>query len=301
MDLYDVIIVGGGPAGLSAALMLGRCRRRVLVFDSGQYRNAHSHGVHGFLSRDCILPSELLDISRRQLEPYGVERCEKTVERIEGSVPAFEVVAGELRCKGRRVLIATGVTDTLPDIPNVRDFYGVSVHHCPYCDGWEHRDQPIAVYGAGKHGWGLALSLKTWSADVVLCTNGPAKLDSKQREDLKQQNIAIYTESIQQLEGENGDLQRIRFRDGSAIERRAIFFSTGQRQTCTLGPDLKCALTHRGAIKTDKFERTSVPGIFAAGDCSRNVQWVSVAVAQGAIAAEAINIELQKEDRAAQE
>jgi thioredoxin reductase len=297
---YDVIIVGGGPAGLSAALMLGRCRRRVLVCDSGQYRNAASNGVHGFLSRDGIHPAELLDISRQQLVPYGVEYCQVTVKGVHGSMPKFRV---EFETGGpaeaRRLLIATGVVDKLPPLPGTDRFYGTSIHHCPYCDAWEHRDQKLAVYGQGRHAVGLALSLKTWSNDVVVCTSGPSKMSPKDRDQLQRFSIPLYTAPVTRLEGSGGALERVVFKNGESIECNAIFFNTGQDQHCSLGRDLTCAFTHRGVIKTDKFEKTSIPGVYAVGDCSRNVQFVAVAAAQGAIAAQAINIELQEEDRAA--
>jgi thioredoxin reductase len=295
---YDIIVVGGGPAGLSAALMLGRCRRRVLVCDSGRYRNAASGGVHGFLSRDCILPAELLEISRRQLEPYGVKLLRIAVAKIARLSAGFKVtLADRTTCTARRILLATGVTDRVPEIANVDQFYGSSVHHCPYCDAWEHQDQPLAVYGRGRPGIGLALSLKTWSDDVVLCTDGRSNLRPSDRDELERNSILLHSGRIAKLEGTGGSLERIVFIDGRELARKAIFFNTGQFQTCSLAEDLGCEFTKRGAIKTDKFEKTSVPGVFAAGDCSRNVQFVAVAAAQGAIAAAAINVELQREDR----
>ena len=266
--------------------------------DTGKYRNAASHGVHGFLSRDGILPSELLEISRGQLDQYGVELCNISVSRIEGSLPEFVLTLGQSETKtARRLLLATGVSDKLPPIRNIDRFYGSSVHHCPYCDAWEHRDQPLAVYGKGRPAMGLALSLLTWSADVAVCTDGPHEMRREHRAELEKYSISLFPQKIESLEGEGGSLERIVFRNGESIGRQAIFFNTGQVQACSLGTDLNCALTTRGVIKTDKFEKTSVPGIYAAGDCSRNAQFVSVATAQGTIAAEAINIELQEEDR----
>ncbi len=297
--LYDVIIAGGGPAGLSAALMLGRSRRKVLVCDSERYRNQRTEGVHGFLSRDGIKPSELLRLSRGQLSAYDVEvrRCQV--------VRADVVASGGFRVKladgktenGRRLLLATGVVDHLPKIEGFEEFYGSSVHHCPYCDGWEHRDEPMAAYGPGRSAYGLALSLKTWTGDVTLCTHGRSRLSKKDRETLDLLGIGVREEKIERLEGRRGRLEKIIFGRGEPLPCRAVFFNPEQRQTCSLGNVLGCEFTRRGVIKTDKCERTQVRGVFAAGDCSRNVQWVAVAVSQGAIAAERINIELQEEDR----
>ena len=295
---YDVIIVGGGPAGLSAALMLGRCRRTVLVCDSGRYRNAASAGVHGFLSRDGMKPLDLIRVAREQLRPYEVKIRPAVVKSVTPRGSGFRIVleSGE-RMECRRVLLATGVVDQVPAIEGIEPLYGKSVHHCPYCDAWEHRDQPIAAYGKGRPAMGLAMSLKTWSRDVVLLTNGPTRLSPNQRSELAALEIPVRAGRIARLEGKGGDLQRIVFKNGDALARRAIFFNTGQHQRCGLASELGCTFTKRGAIRVDKSERTRAPGVFAAGDCSRNVQFVAVAAAEGAVAAQAINVELQEEDR----
>jgi thioredoxin reductase len=297
---YDVIIVGGGPAGLSAALMLGRSRRSVLVLDSGRYRNAASEAMHGFLTRDGLPPAELRRIARQELEPYGVriECATARNARQDGNLFVVELAEGG-ECRSRKLVLATGVVDQVPPLEGIDRFYGKSVHHCPYCDAWEHRDQPMAAYGKGRKGMGLAMSLKTWTDRVVLCTDGPSGLSTANRATLAELEIAIRTDKITRLEGEGADLHRIVFTKGDPAEVRAIFFNTGQHQHCDLAGQFGCQFTERGAIHTDRWERTNVTGLFAVGDCSRNVQWVVVAAAQGAIAAEKINIELQEEDRAA--
>ena len=295
---YDVVIVGGGPAGLSAALMLGRCRRRILICDSGRYRNAATHAVHGFLSRDGIAPDELREIARQQLACYDVEIRRCTVAHAEKRDHSFQVVLEDgSEVEGRRLLVATGMVDHLPKIDGIKQFYGTSVHHCPYCDAWDHRDQPMAAYGRDRAAYGLALSLKTWTEDVALLTDGPCRLSKEEREKLDLLGIQFRTSRILRLEGERGQLERIVFQKGDSLQRHAIFFNTGQHQRCGVGEMLGCTFSHRGTIKTDRFERTNIPGVYAAGDCSRNVQFVAVASAQGAIAAEQINMELQEEDR----
>lgn len=295
---YDVIIVGGGPAGLSGALLLGRCRRRVLLCDSGRYRNAATHAVHGFLSRDGIAPDELRQIARQQLECYDIEIRNCTVKSAEKREGDFLITLEDgARCTGRRLLVATGMVDQLPEVEGIKEFYGTSVHHCPYCDAWDHRDQPMAAYGRDRAAYGLSLSLKTWTDRVTLLTDGPCRLSKREREQLDILGIGFRTDKVARFEGRNGKLERIVFQKGSPLECEAMFFNTGQHQRCSVGGMLGCAFSHRGAIQVDRFEKTNIPGVYAAGDCSRNVQFVSVAAAQGSIAAEQINIELQDEDR----
>lgn len=296
--MLDVIIVGGGCAGLSAALILGRCRRRALVFDSGRPRNARSHGLHGFLTRDGIKPGEFLEIARDQLKIYETveyHHAEVTdAQQIEGG---FEVVLSDgSRFRSRKMILATGVVDHIPQIRGVEQFYGSSVFHCPYCDGWEVRDQPLAVYGKGKHGRGLALELLPWSRDLMLCTDGPSELTPGEFAELSQRNIEVREAPIDRLEGDGGHLERIVFVNGDGVRRRALFFSTGENQRSDLPRKLGCSFTEKGAVQTGKYESTDIPGLYVAGDASRDVQLAIVAAAEGAEAAFAINTALSKED-----
>lgn len=293
--MYDVIIVGGGPAGLSAALVLGRCRRRVLVCDDGQYRNEASRGVHGFLTRDGIHPAELRRIGREQIERYDVEYRMTRVKGARAVENRFEVTLednGRLEC--RKLLLATGVTDKLPEIKGTRQFYGCGIFHCPYCDGWEVRDQPLAVYGSGKSGAGLAISLQSWSADVVLCADGPSHLKPDEAARLARHSIVVHEQKIAAFEG-GEHLETILFADGTRLARRALFLSTGQSQRCDLAGRLGCRFTRKGAVFTGKFETTNIPGLYVAGDASKDVQLAIVAAAEGAKAAIAIHTSLQEE------
>ena len=295
---YEVLIVGGGPAGLSAALVLGRCRRRVLVCDAGQPRNSASHGLHGFLTRDGIKPSEFLEIARQQLQPYDTVELRQTEVTSAKRLPeGFELTltSGE-SVSARKLLLATGVVDELPALDGLQDFYGRSVFHCPYCDGWEVRDQPLAIYGNGENGSGLALELKFWSRDLLLCTDGPSQLTREQTERLAKDNIEIREEKIERLEGKDGKLEYIVFTNGERVERRAMFFSTGHYHGSNLAKQLGCVFTEDDCVATGEYETTSVPGLYAAGDASKLVQFVIVAASEGAQAAVAINKELIKED-----
>lgn len=295
---YDVIIVGGGPAGLSAALVLGRCRRRVLLCDSGAPRNAASDGVHGFFTRDGTPPAELLQIGREQLQEYDVELRNVEVSDVSMSDGGFEAeLADGGRFTSRMLLLATGVRDQLPELEGLEDLYGRSVHHCPYCDGWEHRDQAIAVYGRGKAGMALSLSMKTWSDDVVLCTDGAARLGTPERMRLARHGITIREEKIARLEGNDGHLRRIIFTEGEPLDRDTLFFTTGQDQSCQIPSRLQCKFTRRGSIWADRTEQTNIPGLYVAGDASRDAQFVIVAAAEGAKAAMAMNRAMQSEER----
>jgi len=300
---FDVIIVGAGPAGLSAALVLGRCRRRVLVCDAGQPRNAASHGLHLFLTRDGIDPAQFLNIAREQLRPYETVTLRHTkvtdARRITGG---FEIVldansdAREERVSTRKLLLATGVVDTLPELEGLPAFYGRSVFHCPYCDGWEMRDRPLAVYGRGENGSGLALELTLWSRDVVLCTDGPSELSKEQRERLDRHNIGLREDKIKRLDGSDGDLKQVLFESGEPLDARGMFFSTGNSPASDLATKLGCKFTEQGCVDTGDYEVTSVPGVYAAGDATRLAQFVIIAAAEGAQAGFAINKELLKED-----
>jgi thioredoxin reductase len=298
-DFVDVVIVGGGPAGLSAALMLGRCRRSVLVCDTGKPRNRASHAMHGFLSRDGINPREFLDIARRDLEQYDTIRLQD-VEVIGAECKAdgrFEVtLAGGDRVRSRKLLIATGVSDNVPEIDGIAELYGRSVFHCPYCDGWEIRDRPIAIYGRGERGLGLSLELTVWSPDLVLCTDGPSEIDTEGLTKLERNGIAVREDRIVRLDGHDGILERIVFESGESLARRAMFFTTGQSQQSELAIHLGCEFNDKGTVRTGKYEATHLHGLFVAGDASRAVQWVIVAAAEGAEAAFAINTDLIKED-----
>jgi thioredoxin reductase len=299
-ETWDAMIVGGGPAGLSAALVLGRCCRRVLVADEGRQRNRFSAHLHGFLTRDATPPQEFIAVAREQLRPYQtVHLIDDVVEQATCCDSGFKVtlrhhetvVAGTL-------LLATGVVDHVPSIPGIEPLYGKSVHHCPYCDGWECRGRRIAAYGSGDDkGGGLALMLRQWSHDVVLFSDGPADLSSAMQVRLRDHDVAVREAKIAQLEGEGSQLKRVVLADGQSVERDAFFFNTGQHQRSPLASNLGCRFTDRGGVDAGELEvATNVEGLFVAGDVTRDVQLVAMAAAEGVKAAFAINKLLLRRD-----
>ncbi len=298
LPALDAVIVGAGPAGLSAALILGRCRRRVLVCGSGPQRNLLASHLHGYLTRDGITPAEFLHRARMDLEPYqSVElRDAEVVEaRRIGAGFAVRLKGGE-RFEARRLLLATGVVDDIPPLEGIESLYGRSVFHCPYCDGWELRDRPLAVYGQPGHAALLAMTLRVWSGDLVVCTGG-ASPEAEHSALLARHGIAVREEPIARLEGSNGQLERIVFANGEGLAREALFFSTGQRQHSPLAAQLGCSFNRKGVVKTGRCEATNVPGLYVAGDASEATQFVIVAAAEGAMAASDINESLEEEDR----
>ncbi|MBC6991284.1 NAD(P)/FAD-dependent oxidoreductase [Hymenobacter sp. BT491] len=300
---YDVLIVGAGSAGLSAALTLGRCLRRVLVCDGGDPRNAPSPAVHGFLSRDGIKPAELLRLGREQLAPYpSVELRTARVLEIKPLAYGFEIIAETENSRSftitaRKVLLSTGVEDELPPLDGMRELWGVGVLHCPYCHGWEVRDQPLAVYGRGKGVTGLALLVSRWSPDVVVCTDGPGGLTDHARQRLARQKIQVREEVVKCLEGtKKGELRHVVFETGEPLARHALFVHPHQHQRTQFAEHLGCRITGKGAIWIDKKQQTSLPGLYAAGDNTSGLQQALLAAAEGAKAAININETLTREE-----
>ena len=298
--IWDTIIVGGGPAGLSAALVLGRCRRSVLLVDEGRQRNRFAAHMHGFLTRDGATPREFLETARDELRAYAsVHFIRDLVLEAACSGAEFSLtLQHHVPSRARTVLLATGVVDHLPAIEGIEPLYGKSVHHCPYCDGWEWRDRRIAAYGNGDDkGGGLALMLKQWSSDVQLFTDGPADLSEPMRARLVSQGIPVHEAKVFRLEGDGPRLERIVLSDGRAVERDALFFNTGQHQRSPLAARLGCTFTDRGGIDAGELDvATGIEGLYVAGDVTRDVQLVVIAAAEGAKAAFAINKLLLKRD-----
>lgn len=296
--MTDVVIIGGGTAGLSAALVLGRARRNVLVLDGGQPRNAPAAAAHGVFTREGTPPLELLQIARDQLRGYpSVEIREGTAVSVDAGIDDFHVmtVSGE-RIQARKLLLAYGLADSLPEIAGLNEFWGESVLHCPYCHGWEVRDEPLAYIANGPVATEFGALLLGWSRDLVLCTNGPADLTAEQREQLSRNGVEVREQRIISVEGEGRKVRAIRFEDGRVLLRSALFVRPTVRPQMDFSVVLGCEQTEAGFVKADELGRTSVPGVFAAGDLVTAFQQVIRAAATGATAAAGINHSLAAED-----
>jgi thioredoxin reductase len=297
-SIWDVVVVGGGPAGLSAGMWLGRCRRKVVVVDAGEPRNLRSHGVRGYLTRDGILPLDLLALGRSELRRYRVPYWKDRVTAVQRGETSFAVtLRSGKKLRARKLVLATGLRDHLPAIEGVAERYGTSVHHCPYCDGFEHADRPLAVYARGNAGFAVARKLLDWSHDVTLLTDGASRLSPRQLTELELLGIAVDSRRIQRLEGPGQKLTRVRFADGDAVACRALFFSLGFDQRSGLAEGLGCRFTDSGCVITGRRGESGVAGVFVVGDASRDTQMAIVAAAEGARAAVKVHEELQAEDR----
>jgi thioredoxin reductase len=296
-DKYDVVIVGGGPAGLSAALTLGRSRRRVLIAGAGPPRNAPAEAAHNVFTRDGTPPPELLHLGREQLAPYGVVYREEHVASVEKTEASFRVVfQNGGRVEAARLLLATGVRDVLPDIPGFQELWGRSVFHCPYCHGWEVAGWPLAVYGSGQGGYDFVALLRGWSSDLILFTDGPANLTEAQRARLRGRGVGLREEKITRLQESGGQMEAVVLATGEAVPRRGLFVRPAQELRSALARQLGCPLTADGRIAADEFGKTGVAGVYVAGDTGPFSQQIIAAAASGVTAAAHLNHELLREE-----
>lgn len=299
--MYDVVVVGGGPAGLNASLQLGRARRSVVVSD-GQVPRNPGHGVHGFLTRDGIRPDELRAAGRREIAAYpGVEFRDTSAVAaggLDGGTYAVQFADGS-EARARKVLLASGVTDQLPAIEGLAGIWGVRAFNCPYCSAWEVRDQPLSVIGSDDMAAMMATHLTQWSPRVYLCANGDAEISQELQMMLQAHDIDVIEEPVERIE-ETGTGVRIHGR--SPITVASVFLHPAVRQRSDLAQQLGCTLQDDGTVQVDDFGQTGVPGVYAAGDMSRKPSMplpsmhVVNAASNGSMAAVAMDQEIATED-----
>lgn len=295
--MEDVVIIGGGAGGLNAALVLARVRRRVLVIDAGAPRNAPAQAVHGFISRDGTPPAELLAAGRAEVERYGGRAVAGKVLAVRRGADGFEVELADGIVRARRVILATGLRDELPDVPGVRERWGRDVLHCPYCHGFEVRDQALAVLGWQPMAVHQALLVRKLSDDVVFFAE---RLDEADRAKLAAWDVRIVDGTVSELVIEADRLRGARLADGTVVERSALFVPPRFVPNDELLTGLGCERDENGWVRVDATGRTTVPGLWAVGNVVDPAATVVVAVAAGAKAAGVVNFDLIEEELADQ-
>ncbi|CAM3353581.1 Thioredoxin reductase [Deinococcus saxicola] len=291
---YDVVIVGAGPAGLTAALTLGGAQRRVLLLDGGPPRNARATAAHNVFTRDGCAPTGLKTLGLRDLEPYDITVLHTPAREAKPFEDGFAIRHDGGWARARRLLFASGVRDRLPHIPGLRERWGLTVHHCPYCDGWPNRGAKLGVLGSHQEGHHLALNVRAWAGEVSLLTDGPDELTGEQREDLQRIIVPLYTQPITRVSGRDG--LTVHFRGGKRLDLEGLFLNPTQVQNSGLPAALGCELDARSRVTVNANGMTSVHGIWAAGDMAGAAQYVTNAAANGMTAAVSLNTTLIHED-----
>lgn len=297
--VFDCAIIGGGPAGLSAALLLGRAKRNIVVFDHNKPRNAVSHSSHGFITQDGISPQQFRVLAQQDLAQYpSIQMIGHKVAHIaQVEAGLFEIVTQNKTYTCRKVILATGLKERLPAITGIEAFYGQSLFGCPTCDGWEMRDKPLVFVTESVYAFHMVKQIYHWSEDVVVCTNGQRIMSAEQKQVLEAKGIAVNEQVIARLVGEDGQLEEVLFQNNASIQRSGGFVTTSWQQGSKLAELLGCAQNERGAIETDEVGRTSVEHVYAAGDNAviEPAQMI-IAAAEGNKAAIGVNMDLIMED-----
>ncbi len=299
-ERYDVAVVGGGPAGLSAALWLARYLHKVVVIDSGDPRNWETRGINGYLGHQGIRSPELRRIGRTEGEKYGAEFMTGIVETATNETgDLFSVCLRDGKTiEARRILLAIGLRDVWPDVPGLDACYGETAHVCPDCDGYETRGKKTVVIGAGRKAVGMALALTTWTREIVICTNGePPDMEQALLNLLKPLNIPVLDAPITCVVSQQKEIRGVELEGGMSLDCERLFFAIGQYPSDDLGTQLGCKRDEIGRLVIDEHNHTSIKNVYAAGDVAGGAQLAIAAAASGAIAAVAIHASLVPETR----
>ncbi|WP_050180474.1 NAD(P)/FAD-dependent oxidoreductase [Domibacillus robiginosus] len=292
--MLDCVIIGGGPAGLNAALIMGRAGRQTILFDEDKPRNRVTQESHGFITQDGIKPSEFKKRARTDVGKYpSVSIKEERVETVEQTGRVFRIqTKGGAEYVAKKVLLATGLQDILPEIPGIQNVYGTSVFSCPFCDGWEMRGQALAVIAENERAFHMGKLLSNWSRDVMVFTNG-YRVPNEDKAILARQDVVVVEEKVAALRSNGGQLTSIQLQTGQEIEREAGIVMTGLVQSAPFAEQLGCELTPNGGIKVDSFGRTTVEGVYACGDTSLSTpSQLVIAAAEGNKAAAGVIMDL---------
>ncbi|CAM4370149.1 thioredoxin reductase [Paenibacillus endophyticus] len=293
----DVVIVGGGPAGLNAALVLGRARKNVVVIDEGRPRNRVTRETHGFLTRDGISPSEFRRIAKEQISVYpGVQFAEDSAVKVAGTDGDFVVTTAKGAIyRTRKLLFAVGMRDLPVNVNGLTEVYGKSAFVCPYCDGWELRDQPLVLIVKGARAMHLAKMISGWTSQFTICTDGPDEWTNEEREELDRHNVPTYTSPIERIASQEGMVEQVVLQDGTVIPCTGIFFAPKLAAGSDLPQSLGCEVTEEGTVVVDTFGKTNIAGVFSAGDAATQMYQAIAAAAMGSLAGAVINGELLTE------
>jgi len=299
-SLFDVAVIGGGPAGLSATLWLARYLHSVVLIDSGDPRNWETRGINGFLGAHAIRSPELRARGRKDAEQFGAKLIDTTVETAEEiEDDCFRLkLTGAMPVEARRVLLCIGIKDIWPRIPGLEACYGETVHVCPDCDGYETRDCKTVVIGTGRKAIGMALALTTWTEKIVICTNGkPAGMSAELLKKLGDLNIPVLEQSVTCVKSKDGEIKCVELEKGMSLDCERLYFAIGQVPADDIGAQLGCKRDETGFIVVDEHNHTSVKNVYAAGDIIPGTQLAITAAAEGAVAALAIHHSLVPEER----
>jgi thioredoxin reductase len=293
-EIKDVVIIGGSYAGLSAALALGRAIRQVVVLDGGQPCNRQTPHSHNFLTQDGSTPAALAAVAREQVLAYPtVQLRQEVAVGATGENGHFTVTtASGVVLQARKLLFASGIRDLMPDLPGFAECWGISAIHCPYCHGYEYREQPTGILANGEVAAEMGPLIRNWTDKLTIFTNGPATLSPAQRQQLGARGIAVEETPLRQLVHQDGYLTHLDLADGRTVPLAALYARLPFEQHCTLPQALGCTHSETGHLKVDNMQKTSVPGIYAAGDATSPMRAVGAAVAAGMMAGAALNREL---------
>ena len=295
---FDVIIIGGSYSGLAAGMALGRALRKVLIIDSGKPCNRYTPHSHNFITHDGRVPAEIAALARKQVEKYSTVKFFNGLAILAAKKADLFYVSTDANTmfRAKKLIFATGVRDLMPDIPGFEECWGKSVVHCPYCHGYEVRNERTGILGNGEYAFEFASMISNWTNDLSVYTNGKSTLTDEQTRKLARHNISVFEDEIERLEHSNGDLQRIIFKNGKSAPLKALYSRPHFVQHCDLPASLGCELTDDGYIKVDSSQMTTVPGIFASGDNTTRMRTVANAVAMGTTAGMMVNKELILEE-----
>ncbi|GAB2703521.1 FAD-dependent oxidoreductase [Mucilaginibacter koreensis] len=294
---YDVIIIGGSYAGLAAAMSLGRALKQVLIIDSEQPCNRQTPHSHNFITHDGATPTAIKQAAKEQVLLYPtVHYLTGIVTKVSGHNKQFVVATDSgASYEAKKLLLATGLKDIMPAIPGFAECWGISVIHCPYCHGYEYRNQSTGILLNGNAAFDVAKLINNWTSELTLFTNGKSTLTSEQALKLQEKNIPVVEQELREIVQEHGNIKHLLFQDGSTVEIKALYARPAFAQHSDIPAQLGCKLTETGLIETDEFKRTSVTGVYAAGDNSNQMRSVAVTVASGTAAGAMINHDMINE------